>query len=193
MAYNFQSKKQSQAGMNSYIGILIALAIILLTLLWYNYAYAINSEELTITNKQQMKVGQSQYIVTLQYCNIDSKSTPVGAIVSSNIGKNIVALDSNIDFGECQSYYTKINAEKAEAIVAKLFDEDSIDDLAMQFENRLSDFESKKVNALQALRMEKASSEPNYKKIERLEKNIIIIEQSIKNSKSSIHTLRSLQ
>ena len=180
--------------MNTYIGILIVFAIILFTLLWYNYAYAeINSGELTITNIQQMKVGQSQYFVTLQYCNIDSKSKPVGAIVSSNIGKNVVALDSSIEFGACQSYFTKLNAEKTSAIVAKLFDEDSVEDLAIQFEKRLSDFENKKVNALQDLRMEKASSEPNYNRIERLEKNIIIIEQAIQNSKISIHTLRALQ
>ncbi len=192
MSQNFTQNRKRNLVLFYSVAISIILAIILLSL-WLSPVYAqSNANEIKIKEIKQIKAGVSQYQVELTYCNMDSKPKPIGAIVVSGIGKNIVALDPNSKIGTCSQYVTKINAEKTSSIVAMPFTADSVDDLAKQFEKRLAELQNKKIKALQELRTEKSSMEPNPKKIEHLGKDITKLDQSIENSKQSIRILRTL-
>lgn len=170
----------------------VILAILLLSL-WFSPVYAqTNTNELTIKNIKQTKLGVSEYYVTIQYCKVDNKPQPVGIVVNSVIGKNVIAIDTTSKAGKCSPYVAKINAEKTSNITAKLFYEHEVDDLAKQFEKRLADLEEKRVKSHQQLRAEKSSLDANLDKIENIGKNIKKLDQSIANSKESIRILRTL-
>ena len=170
----------------------VILAILLISL-WLSPAYAItNTNELAIKNIKQTKAGVSEYFVTIQYCKVDTKPQPVGIVVNSVIGKNVIAIDPSSKSGKCSPYVAKINAEKTSNITTKLFYEHEVDDLAKQFEQRLADLEEKRVKSHQQLRAEKSSLDADLNKIENIEKNIKKLDQSIANSKESIRILRTL-
>ena len=170
----------------------VVLAILLISL-WLSPVYAItNTNELTIKDIKQTKAGVSQYLVTIQYCKVDTKPQPVGIVVNSVIGKNIIAIDQNAKTGTCSPYVGKINAEKISNITVQPFYSNDVDDLAKQFEKRLADLEEKRVKAHQQLRAEQSSFDPNPKKIEHIGKDIIKLDQTIANSKESIRILRTL-
>ncbi len=170
----------------------VILAILLLSL-WLSPVYAqTNTDGLKIKDIKQIKAGVSQYHVTIQYCKVDTKPQPVGVVVNSVIGKNIVAIDQNTKSGTCSPYVAKINAEKISNITVKPFYDNEVDDLAKQFEKRLQDLEEKRVKSYQQLRAEKSSLDADPKKIENIGKNIKKLDQSITNSKESIRILRTL-
>jgi hypothetical protein len=128
----------------------------------------------------------------LKYCKTNTESEFVGALVTSNVGQNIVALDPNSQNGQCQLYVTKINAEKTNTISVNLFGGNLIADLTKQFEKRISELVEKKVKAYQELRAEQSLDDQDQKKIERISKSITKLDQSLQNSKVSLHTLRTL-
>lgn len=169
----------------------LVLAIILLSL-WLNPVFAEKADEVTINEIRPIKVGNSQYQVSLKYCNYNPEKHPLGAIISSQIGKNIVVLDPDIKEEDCQLYTTRLNAERPSAIGVRLFDASHVDGLISDFEKRLGNLESKRVTAYQDLRVEKALPDIDSKKIERITKNIMKLEQAIQNSKASLRILKTL-
>ena len=192
MSQNFAQNRTRNLMLYYSVAISVILALILLSL-WLSPVYAVsNTNEVTIKEIKQTKAGVSQYHVVLNYCNVNKLNQPVGVIVSSGIGKNIVALDTSSKIGTCSPYVTKINAEKTSNIVATLFGSDQIVDLTKQFESRLALLQEKKIQAYQKLQIEESLESPNHKKIEHLEKDIMKLDQSIQNSKQSIRILKTL-
>lgn len=192
MSQNFKQNKTRNLMLYYSVAISVILAIILLSL-WLSPVYAAtNANEVSIKEIKQIKAGVSQYHVVLNYCFETKLNQPIGVVVSSGIGKNIVALDTSSKIGTCSPYVTKINAEKTSNIVATLFGSDKVNDLTKEFESRLTLLQEKKIQAYQKLQIEESLDRPNHKKIEHLEKDIIKLDQSIQNSKASIRILKTL-
>ena len=173
-----------------YVGIVVALVILLL-LAAGRVLPVYGQEEITIKEVQRYELGDSQYKVVLKYCKQNVLAEPIGMIISSDIGKAAIAVDTKAKLGQCELYVANVNSSQPSFIKATLFEKDGVPQLVDQFEQRLANFEAKKINAIQDLRIEKSSPDPDINKIERLEKNIMRFEQTIKNTKNSLGLLSS--
>lgn len=186
----YSSKKRIGLSLADQLIIFAALFTILILII-YQSQPAYGQEEISIKEVQRVELGDSQYKAVIKYCKQNTQALPVGMLVSSDIGKAAIAVDKNLRKGDCQLYVTKINSSKPSFVKATLFEQNEVPDILQQFNQRLKNFEDKKINALKDLRIEKSSPEPDAKKIDRLEKNIMRFDQSIQNTKSSIRLLSS--